>query len=261
MSEPGKSLVLEMRGVNVTAMRDPGLTVLENVDWAVGEGEFWVVAGQQHSGKTDLLMLAAGLIPPVAGSYRLFGAEPTLPNEGEKEILGRAGLVFQGGQLFNQMTVAENVALAVCYHGELSVETPMQEVREWLDLMELLPLADLTPPNIAANWRQRVALARALILRPQILLLDNPLSGLGARHRHWWLRFLEQLARGHKLFDGKPLTMVATTDDLRPWQNDRRQFALLNERKFTCLGGWREVEATEDVVVQELMSAPMEPKI
>ena len=58
--------------------------------------------------------------------------------------------------------------------------------------MEFSPLADLTPANIAANWRQRAALARALIFKPEVLLLDNPLAGLGTRHWQWWLRFLDQ---------------------------------------------------------------------
>ena len=64
--------------------------------------------------------------------------------------------------------------------------------------MELTPFADVTPANVAANWRQRAALARALIFKPELLLLDNPLAGLGARHRQWWLRFLDQLWRGHE---------------------------------------------------------------
>ena len=58
----------------------------------------------------------------------------------------------------------------------------------------------------AANWRQRAALARALILKPEVLLLDNPLAGLGARHLQWWLRFLDQLWRGHEWFGGRPMT-------------------------------------------------------
>ena len=101
-----------------------------------------------------------------------------------------------------------------------------------LELLELTPLADFTPANVAANWRQRAALARALILKPELLLLDNPLAGLGTRHRQWWLRFLDQLWRGHEWFGGRPMTLVVTTDDLRPWQIAQRKFALLHEKKF-----------------------------
>ena len=104
----------------------------------------------------------------------------------------------------------------------------------------IVPLADVTPANVAANWRQRAALARALILKPEVLLLDNPLAGLGARHRHWWLRFLEQFSRGHEQFGGGPMTLAATADDLRPWRNARRKFALLRDKdSFRSAGGMR----------------------
>ena len=112
--------------------------------------------------------------------------------------------------------------------------------------------------NLAANWRQRAALARALILQPEILLLDNPLAGLGARHLHWWQRFLDQLSCGHESFDGKSMTIIATADDLRPWQDARRKFALLADKKLIPLGGWSEIEATNNPVVSELLATQLE---
>ena len=124
--------------------------------------------------------------------------------------------------------------------------------------MELTPLADVTPANVAANWRSRAALARALILQPEMLLLDNPLAGLGARHRQWWLRFLDQLSHGHAQFGGEPMTMVVTADDLRPWQNARRKFALLHEKKLIPLGAWNEVETSDHSGVKELLAVQLE---
>jgi ABC-type transporter Mla maintaining outer membrane lipid asymmetry ATPase subunit MlaF len=104
------------------------------------------------------------------------------------------------------------------------------------------------------NWRQRVTLARALILKPEVLLLDNPLGGLGVRHRQWLVSFLDQLWRGHESFGGQPLTLIVTTDDLRPWQDAQRKFALLRDQKFIPLGGWNEMEASADSVVKELLA-------
>ena len=93
-----------MRGVSVGAMRDIGFIVLEDVNWSVAPGEFWVVAGQQHSGKSDLLMLAAGLMAPVTGECKLFGTETRTFGEAELAERLRVGFVFAGGQLFNQLT-------------------------------------------------------------------------------------------------------------------------------------------------------------
>jgi len=257
MSENQNIPAIEMRGVNVAAMRDASFTVVEDVNWSVAAGEFWVVAGQEHSGKSDLLMLAAGLMPPAGGGCKLFGSDTK--NFGEAELAERlrVGFVFQGGQLFNQLTVAENVALPLCYQKNLTPDAASPEVGELLELMELSPLADVTPADIASNWRQRAALARALVLKPEVLLLDNPLAGLGARHRQWWLRFLDQLSRGHARFGGEPMTMAVTADDLRPWQGARRKFALLHDGKFVLLGNWNEVESSAHPVVKELMAAPV----
>ena len=258
MSENQHLPAIEMRGVSVGAMRDASFTVVEDVDWSVSGGEFWVIAGQEHSGKSDLLMLAAGLMPPVAGSYKLFGNDTSHFSEAELAERLRVGFVFQGGNLFNQLTIAENIALPLQYQKNFTPAEAQREVRALLELMDLSPLADVTPSNIAANWRQRAALARALILQPEILLLDNPLSGLGARHSQWWLRFLDQISCGHGQFGGKPMTVVVTADDLRPWQNARRKFALLRDKKFIPLGTWNEVETANDPVVKELLAVPVE---
>jgi ABC-type transporter Mla maintaining outer membrane lipid asymmetry ATPase subunit MlaF len=258
MSENQNIPVIEMRGVIVSAMRDASFTVVEDVDWSVAAGEFWVVAGQELSGKSDLLMLAAGLMSPVAGSYNLFGSDTKDFGEAELAERLRVGFIFQGGQLLNQLTIAENVALPLRYKKNLTAAEAADEVSALLDLMELTPLADVTPACVAVNWRQRAALARALILKPEILLLDNPLAGLGARHRQWWLRFLDELSRGHSLLDGKPMTLVVTADDLRPWQHARRKFALLHEKKLISLGNWNEVETNNDSVVKELLTAQLE---
>jgi ABC-type transporter Mla maintaining outer membrane lipid asymmetry ATPase subunit MlaF len=254
MNEQTNIPAIEMRSVNVAAMRDATFLVVENVNWSVAAGEAWVIAGQEQSGKSDFLMLAAGLMAPAAGSLRILGNDPE--NFGEAELAERlrVGFVFQGGQLFSQLTIVENIALPLRYHKNLAAVDVAAPVALLLDRLELTPLADVTPANVAPNWRLRAALARALILQPEILLLDNPLAGLGARHRQWWLRFLDQLARGDEMFGGQPMTLVVTADDLRPWQHARRKFALLHDKKLVPLGGWPAVEASSDPVVKELLA-------
>ena len=261
MSENRNQAAIEMRGVSVGAMRDVSFIVVEDANWTVSPGEFWVIAGQQHSGKSDFLMLTAGLMSPVSGSYKLFGIETRTFGEAVLADRLRMGFVFEGGQLFNHLTISENVALPLQYHQNLTPDAVAREVQSLLELMELTPLADVTPANVAADWRQRAALARALILKPEVLLLDNPFRGLGGRHLQWWLRLLDRLWRGHEWSGGRPMTMVVTTDDLSRltgWQNADRKFALLRDKKFIPLGSWSAIETANDPIVKELLAVPVE---
>ena len=248
--------VVEMCGAAIIASRDSLLTVMKNVNWSVASGEFWVVAGQQQSGKSDFLMTIAGLLLPSAGNCRLFGYETDSFGEAQMVERLRVGFVFAGGKLFNQLTVAENVALPLRYQNNLSAAEASRVANALLEMLELTPFADTTASNLSANWRQRVALARALILKPELLLLDQPLGGLGVRHRHWLLQFLDQLWHGHAWFGGQPMTLVATTDDLRPWRHERRKFAVLNEQSFSVAGGWNEIASSASPAVKELLTEP-----
>ena len=250
--------VVEMREASVSALRDTTLTVLENVNWSVLPGEFWVVAGQPQSGKSDLLMTAAGLLLPARGSCRVFGCETNAFGEAQLAERLRVGLVFAGGQLFSQLTVAENVALPLRYQKNLSAAEAAPAVAALLEMLELTPFADRTPANLAAQWRSRAALARALILKPELLLLDNPLAGLATRTHQWLLTFLDRLWRGHEWFGGQPMTIVASTDDFRPWRHAQRKFAVLDAKKFSALGAWSAVEAARSPAVKELLAEPQE---
>jgi ABC-type transporter Mla maintaining outer membrane lipid asymmetry ATPase subunit MlaF len=247
-------MAIEMSGADITALRDTSLVVVENVDWSVLPGEFWVVAGQQHSGKSDLLLNAAGLMTPARGSCRLFGTDTK--NLGESHIAERlrVGFVMADGKLFHQLTVAENVALPLRYHQNLTDTETARVVERLLELLELTPFAGAIPGNLAAGWRQRTALARALVLQPELLLLDNPNGGLMARSRLWLLDFLDQLNRGHEFFGGTPMTIVATTDDLRPWQHPQRKFAALHEGTFSVLGNWNQEAFSTHAAVKDWLA-------
>jgi len=258
MNEKPKEFIIEMTGVDVGTMRDQNEIVLEGVNWSVRRDEFWVIAGQQHSGKSAFLTMTAGLMPPAKGSYRFFGSETRIFNESRLADLLRMGLVFESAQLFVDLTMAENVALPLRYHRNLSAPEALKAVEELLVATELKAIADVTPANLPRSWHRRAGLARALSLQPEILLLDNPFGGLDARHSLWWIRFLERLGSGHPVLGGRPLTIVATTDDLRPWRSEGRRFALLKEGRFNELGSWREVSSTGEPVVKELLSAPTE---
>lgn len=254
-AEPSTRFAIEMRGVSAGSARDLNTVIVENVNWSVAPGDFWVIGGLQGAGKSDFLMLTAGLMAPTSGMYCFLGEEmPIFEDHRLKDRL-RLGFVFENGQLFNHLTISENVSLPLRYHRNLSQAEAAAETQKLLELTELAQWADSTPGTMARNWQRRVGLARALMLRPDVLLLDNPLAGLDLRHRAWWLNLLEQLSRSHEWTKGRPTTLVVTTNDLRLWRRSARQFAILKGKQFMVLGNWEQVEAASDELVRELAAS------
>ncbi len=245
--------VIIMQDVAMGSMRDPGLTTAEGVNWTVAPGDYWVIAGLQGTGKSDFLLTAGGLMGPQKGQYTLFGEPMPIFDDARLQTRLRLGLVFDGGQLLAHLNVRENIALPLRYHHNLSAAQANAAVAEALEEMELLPWADATPGTLSRNWQNRVGLARALMLKPQLLLIDNPIAGMDLRHVQWWLDFLDELAQGRKWPGSGPLTLVVTASDLRPWKGRARQFAMLQNKAFRILGGWREVEAVNSELVQQLL--------
>jgi ABC-type transporter Mla maintaining outer membrane lipid asymmetry ATPase subunit MlaF len=246
---------LALRVVSVPLATDPDLASLEGVNWSVQPGEWWVVAGLHASGKTDLLHCAAGLTKPLAGVCRLFGKPLPLTAEGNLATRLRLGLVFDGGNLLDHLSLAENIALPLRYHHNLTSAEALPRIQPWLDGLGLQPVANRAPDTVSRNWRRRAGLARALVMGPDLLLLDNPLTGLDARQAGWWLDTLGRLAQGDAALTPHPLTLVVTTESLRPWRGLATRFALVHERQLVELGPWRDVAQSTHPVVRELLAA------
>ena len=250
---PPDATAIEMQQVAVGSLRDQSLTMLEGINWRVQAGDYWIIAGLQGSGKSDFLMMTGSLMPPLAGVYRLFGEPMPIFDEPRLKKRLRLGLAFETGQLLNHLTVRENIALPLRYHGNLTQAEAQERVQPWLDAMDLAPWADSTPGAIGRNWQKRVGLARALVLQPEVLLVDSPLTGLDLRHAYWWLNFLNTLSAGHPLLEPRPMTLIVTAADLRPWKNRARQFAVLKNKQFSVVGGLPQLEAVSDELLKELL--------
>ena len=254
-----ESPAIEMTALAVASRHDPASPVLEDVNWTVAPGQYWVLGGMHAAGKTDLLAMTAGLAPPLRGSYRLFGREmPATGDEFLSERL-RIGLVFDGGQLFHHLTIEENVALPLRYHRDLARGDLAQSVKPILKATGLSPWAGRLSGTIGRAWQKRAGLARALALQPEVLLLDNPLGGLDPRHLQWWLEALDRLSAGHGLTEGRPMTLVVAAEDLRPWRNRAAHFAILQKRQFCPLGHHPHLAGLTHPLVKEWLAEPPVP--
>jgi phospholipid/cholesterol/gamma-HCH transport system ATP-binding protein len=233
--------------------------LVSGITWSVRAGDYWVVGGLPGSGKTEFLAVAAGLQRPVVGTHRLFGCDLTQLSEGEQLRQGlRLGLVFDlGGRLFSHLTVAENVALPLRYHRNWTAEQAGNEVAAILELTGLTDLAQRRPAEIGHAWRQRTALARALVMKPEVLLLENPIAGLELRHQRWWLDFLAELAHGHALVDHRPMTLVVATHDMQRWIQQARQFAVLNRGTWLLLDDRARLTTCAEPVLRDLLMADL----
>src|SRR5687767_11695204 len=156
-----------------------GATVaVAGVDLEVRDGEFVTLLGPSGCGKTTTLGLIAGFFAPTRGEIYLKGRPVADLPPFRRDI----GVVFQDYALFPHMTAGENVAFGLKMRNLPKAEIA-QRVREALDLVQLAGLAERAPLQLSGGQRQRVALARALVIRPTVLLLDEPLSNLDLKLR------------------------------------------------------------------------------
>jgi len=153
-------------------------TAVHTVDLAIEAGEFVSFLGPSGCGKTTILRMIAGFETPSAGVIRVAGKDVTPLPPNQRKI----GMVFQAYALFPNMTVAENVGFGLKVAKRPAAEIKAR-VEEMLGLIKMPHLADRYPFQMSGGQQQRVALARALAGKPQMLLLDEPLSALDAKIR------------------------------------------------------------------------------
>lgn len=153
--------------------------VLHGVSMHVQRGEIMVIMGGSGSGKSTLLRHLLGLRRPSSGSVRLLGRDITRLSAREMYALRRnIGVSFQGGALFNSMTVQENVELPLREHARLDRRTMQIISRIKLEVVDLAGFENLMPSELSGGMIKRAALARAIVLDPQLLFFDEPSAGL-----------------------------------------------------------------------------------
>ena len=154
-------------------------TVLDGIDFDLMRGETSVVLGPSGTGKSVCLKLMVGLMRPTEGSVHVAGVDVAHAPEPELFALRRrVGMMFQDGALFDSLTVGENIAFPLRRHTRLAEAEVRDQVAHRLEQVGLPGIEDRAPAALSGGMRKRVSLARAIVLDPEIVLFDEPNSGL-----------------------------------------------------------------------------------
>lgn len=200
-------------------------TVVDDVSLDIESGEFFFLLGPSGCGKTTLLRMLAGFFPPDAGTIR-FGEKDVSSIPANKR---NCALVFQNYALWPHMTVFENVA-----YGLRMRKIPEPELRlrveEALAQVRMTPQSSRKPTTLSGGQQQRVALARAIVVKPDLLLFDEPLSNLDAKLR---LEMREEIRRLHSL---TKITSIYVTHDQEEALSMAKRIAVLNQGKVQQVG-------------------------
>ncbi|MBI5889018.1 MAG: ABC transporter ATP-binding protein [Deltaproteobacteria bacterium] len=153
--------------------------VLDGTNLEVEKGKITVIIGRSGEGKSVLIKHIIGLLRPDSGRILLDDIEITALKESElNEVRKRFGMLFQGAALFDSMTVGENVGFPLMEHTDLHDADIMKTVVEKLRRVGLVGVEDMMPSELSGGMKKRVGLARAIVMDPEIVLFDEPTTGL-----------------------------------------------------------------------------------
>ncbi len=156
-----------------------GRVVLDNISFHIHQGESVLLVGSSGAGKSTIMKLILGLIKPTAGKIRILGEEITrLPEKKLLKLRQQFGMVFQGGALFDSLTVEDNVAYFLKENLRMTDAEIKMRVRQTLEFLGLSRFLHYLPSQLSGGMIKRVAIARAIVSKPKALLYDEPTAGL-----------------------------------------------------------------------------------
>lgn len=229
--------------------------VLDGVSFNIEKGESVVIIGVSGGGKSILLKHLIGLLEPDSGEVLIEG-EP-IAHKNERELLQvrrKFGMLFQSAALFDSMTVAENVSFVLRYQEKLTEPEIKQRVAEVLEMVDLSGTEEKKPAELSGGMRKRVGLARAIVYRPEIVLYDEPTTGLDPIMAdsidQLMLRVVEHLK----------VTSVVVTHDMRSARCVGQRILMLHEGKIYFSGTPDEIFASKDPIIHRFVNGISDPK-
>ncbi|MEX1055138.1 MAG: ATP-binding cassette domain-containing protein [Rhodothermales bacterium] len=220
--------------------------VLQGISLAVRQGTSAVVMGGSGTGKSVLIKHVVQLLKPDDGEVWVMGKRADLLHGDELDRMRLSiGYLFQGGALFDSMTVYEQLDFYLTRHTDLEEEAREDRIEETLSWVNLTETADQYPSELSGGQRKRIGLARAIILQPKLLLYDEPTTGLDPVS----VRTVSNLIV--RLRDERQITSVAITHDLLCAEIVADDVHFLHDGKFIAAGTFDEVRRSREPVVRE----------
>lgn len=229
--------------------------VLDGVTFRIDKGESVVIIGRSGGGKSILLKHVIGLLPPDSGEMRINGENIAGMNERQLlQVRRKFGMVFQSAALFDSMTVAENVAFLLRRERKLSDKEIAQRVDETLEMVDLPGTQQKKPAELSGGMRKRVGLARAIVFRPEMILYDEPTTGLDPIVAD----SIDQLIL--RVCERLKVTSIVVTHDMRSARRVGERILMLHQGRIYATGTPSEIFASEDPVVHRFVTGVSDPK-
>jgi phospholipid/cholesterol/gamma-HCH transport system ATP-binding protein len=223
-------------------------TVLENLTFDIPKGLCTVVLGPSGTGKSVFLKNVLGLLKPGHGEIWVDDKNvPTLPNKELLEVRKKFGVLFQDGALFGSMTIYDNTAFPLREHTRKNEREIREIVMEKLDMVGMADAVDLYPGEISGGMKKRAGLARALVLDPEVVLFDEPDSGLDPVRT----AYLNELIL--KLKEELESTFVVVTHHIPTAKNISDHLALLFRRNLVMAGPKEQLLESDEPVVRQFL--------
>lgn len=220
--------------------------VLNGVDLDIKKGESLVVIGGSGTGKSVLIKCIQGLLTPDFGSIKIDDQETVGANL--KSIHAKMGMLFQGGALFDSLSVWENVAFSLLENKHTPRKEAKVEAIRVLRQVGLAPdVADLSPAELSGGMQKRVGLARAIITKPEIIFFDEPTTGLDPIMADVINDLIIESAKG------LGATTLTITHDMASARKIADRIAMLYQGKIIWQGSVKEMDKTEDPYVLQFI--------
>jgi phospholipid/cholesterol/gamma-HCH transport system ATP-binding protein len=225
--------------------------VLDNLDLSVKEKESLVVLGRSGMGKSVLIKNISTLLEPDSGSIKIDGEEITNLREREKfGLMNKFGYLFQGGALFDSMSVWENVAFKLLNNQKIGKKRAKQIAIEKLKIVDLDgSVADLLPVELSGGMQKRVSLARAIACDPEIIFFDEPTTGLDPITAE---TINDLIIKTVKIVGA---TAITITHDIHSAKRISDRIVLLNSGKICWEGNSNNINAGDNEIIEKFMCA------